>query len=317
MGATNPTAAKGDVDDNYYNVAAGQSALSDFASLIDDRDGAAVAGTFNRDGDRGIITATANAAADGPPSSGNSPKSKVTSFFDKLKAKVDETADLTCQVCRYESKCLSEFMRHQRTHNNDNDNDNSIAARQPAVRAANPTTLQQRPPVTAAELKSTRCQRCRKRCKTSTELMAHLATCRGIATAATVVNNNTSRPAAEESEVTRDQETTPQQHHPMENKIFVWNTALVPTSMDEITVTPIAEVSKIKTSPAKRDQEDEEKEKEKEKENDDDGDDDDGGGGGDDDDDDDEDTPVKSYRRYRSEGGRTLCRDENGIIFRR
>jgi len=156
-------------------------------------------------------------------------------------------------------------MRHQRTHNNDNDN--STAARQPVVKTENPTP-QQRPPVTAAELKSTRCQRCRKRCKTSTELMAHLATCQGIAT--TVVNNNTtSRPAAEESEVTLDQET-PQQHHPMENKIFVWNTALVPTSEDEITVTPIAEVPKIKTSPVKREQHDEEEKEKKEDDNDDD-----------------------------------------------
>jgi len=76
--------------------------------------------------------------------------------------------------------------------------------------------------------------------------MAHLATCRGTATVTTttVDNNNASRSAVEK---TGDQETA--QQHPMENKIFVWNPALVSTSVDEVTVTPAAEVPKVKASP--------------------------------------------------------------------
>lgn len=178
-----------------------------------------------------------------------SPKNKVTSFFDKLKAKVDETADLTCPVCRFESKCLSEFMRHQRTHNdNDADEDAADDASTTASTASTPhnrivfvdkndgeLSLQPPPPVTAAELKSTRCQRCRKRCKTSAELVVHLATCRGAATV--TVPNNVNRQvaifgsAADDKHTNDDQINIQQQQpqHPMENKIFVWNTAVIPT----------------------------------------------------------------------------------------
>jgi len=239
--------------DDYYSLAAGQSALSDFASIIDDTDCAP--GPFNCGPAFANATASGVETADrrrsssstGSSSTITSPKSKTASFFDKLKAKVDETADLTCSVCRYESKCLSEFMRHQRTHGDHEDGDaataavdvNGLKTEDHTVTAQERTTSTPPPPppppVTAAELKSTRCQRCRKRCKTSTELIVHLATCRGTTAAATTTAaaaiDSLSRPAAVKETVT--DEDRDMQQHPMENKIFVWNTSVVATPSGE------------------------------------------------------------------------------------
>lgn len=200
-------------------------------------------------------------------SSAASPKSKTASFFDKLKAQVDETVNLTCPVCRHESKCLSEYMRHKLTHKNgsddeyddvddvdaedvdDDDEDNVVTVaptvmpvdqieaavdRRACVVNGDGSSSRSPPPVTAAELKSTRCQRCRKRCKTSTELVTHLATCWGPPStvknpSATVTSNAPTRAEKIELDDGRSTEKMEQQqrHHPMENKIFVWNTPVV------------------------------------------------------------------------------------------
>jgi len=205
-------------DNDYYG--AGQSVLSDFASLIDDQDAAVTNRLF-------VDTSEDRSQRGGSSRSSASPKSKTAPFFDKLKAKVDETADLTCPVCRYESKCLSEFMRHQRVHGDDDEA--AAAAAAANNRSENASRSSPPPPVTAAELKSTRCQRCRKRCKTSAELVTHLATCRGSSAA---VARNPSPPSAAVVEPNDDSETG--QQHPMENRIFVWNTAAIPASRDEI-----------------------------------------------------------------------------------
>lgn len=269
-------------DDYYGNVAAGRSALSDFASLIDDQYDPAAAAAASNGANAAAAALVNGAAADrrrdggGPAAgSGASPKSKTASFFDKLKAKVDETADLTCPVCRYESKCLSEFMRHQRTHDGYYADDEPHNDKTPAETSTSSTTTaasppppppllelqqhrqqrQQPPPVTAAELKSTRCQRCRKRCKTSAELVVHLATCRGLgdvsAAAAAVVASAVAcvaanQRAAADATVDDDDDDRETLQHPMENKIFVWNTAVVSAPQEDeddrqsITVTPVA-----------------------------------------------------------------------------
>lgn len=221
-----------------------------------------------------IDTSTTDVGRRGSSSAGSSsatsPKCKTASFFDKLKAQVDETVNLTCPVCQYESKCLSEFMRHKLTHKNDSDDeyddvddvdvedvddddeDDVLTAaptvvpagqieeavdRRPCVVNGDGSSSRSPPPVTAAELKSTRCQRCRKRCKTSTELVTHLATCWGSPStvknlSAAVTSNAPTRTEKIELDDGRRAEKVEQQqqqqlHHPMENKIFVWNTPVV------------------------------------------------------------------------------------------
>lgn len=284
-------------NDYYDTPAAGQSALSDFASIIDDQcdqDNDGAAACKNDDANVTVVPkADRRPSGSSTGSSGTSPKSKTASFFDKLKARVDETADLTCLVCRYESKCLSEFMRHQRTHDTVvPDEEDPVTATAAAFTAApsrmvvtdNKTpdvTCPPAPPVTAAELKSTRCQRCRKRCKTSTELVVHLATCRGTCaatvTAATVINHPPDD-AVEENGTNNDEPEAEPEQHPMENKIFVWNMAAVPSPQheenettgivndcgddenDDITVTPVgrAKMPKIKVEVKREDEEAEE-----------------------------------------------------------
>ncbi|XP_050530086.1 uncharacterized protein LOC126899338 isoform X2 [Daktulosphaira vitifoliae] len=236
--------------------AARSSLLGDFVSLIDDEGFATPARkTALHDGD--------NAADPRCRSESGSPGSKSTassssssakrpsgsSFFDKLKAKVDETSNLVCPVCRHESKCLSEYMCHQRTHNDDDDDDDET---RPGEKA---------PFVSSLELKSTRCQHCRKRCKTSAELRVHLlSTCEAAAAAirAGVKRENAAVLAAESSAALIKDECHEDSgngdtkssmaaagdlggtnsengihQHPMENKIFVWNTVAPPPEKEE------------------------------------------------------------------------------------
>lgn len=245
-------------------AASGQSALSDFASLIDDnmddveneedngsdpqdqeRDEEVArfdeAGSSGFGGGDMFFGATDHRSVSGSPKSKTSetsvtsaasagPGKRGSSFFDELKAKVDGTSNLTCDVCGHESKCLSEHMCHQRTH--------------PQI------TKSVEKQLSAADLKSTRCQHCRKRCKTSAELVVHLNTvCRAAACKSgpkdeeAEIAKPASEPevvivagedACEEDEDCDDrngddvsqQQQSESAHHPMENKIFVWNTAV-------------------------------------------------------------------------------------------
>lgn len=158
-------------------------------------------------------------------------------------------------------------MCHQRTHDDDEDDvvDDDEASQHIIVVDKTEKSTMNPLPVTAAELKSTRCQRCRKRCKTSTELVVHLSTCRGSITKTAV--NSTFEPSVAEDGDDEDVQQLQQQQHPMENKIFVWNTtSALPTSPDNgeepssVTKTEIpisVEESDIKPPPEEQEQEEE------------------------------------------------------------
>lgn len=120
-------------------------------------------------------------------------KKKNASFFDKLKEKLmnsNESINLTCQYCGHESKCLTEAATHQK-----------ICGKE--------QTQQFQIPI--HNLSSTRCQHCRQRCKSSTDLLNHLQTC---AEAIKALQNNNIK----KSEYNKNEEP-----HPMENRVFVWN----------------------------------------------------------------------------------------------
>lgn len=131
-------------------------------------------------------------------------KRKNASFFDKLKEKLmtnSSDRDLSCNLCGFESKCLSEHLKHQKCHSEGDDDAHQ------------------------GELSSTRCQHCRHRCKTSTDLMLHLQSC-------TAIQNNqdpTFPTIKKEPEDIDDlgpkamNDEEQQEAHPMENKVFVWN----------------------------------------------------------------------------------------------
>lgn len=146
-------------------------------------------------------------------------KKKNASFFDKLKEKLltgnNEEQSLFCEMCGHESKCLSEAVAHQKRHS-DSSFQNDFEGQQ-----ENEVFL------SGAELSSTRCQHCRQRCKTSTDLINHLKSCKAFGAAQEVQNNNLeigefdiksegNDDNSEDVEKFDDEKT-------MENRVFVWN----------------------------------------------------------------------------------------------
>lgn len=150
---------------------------------------------------------------------------KKNSFFDQLKEKfgAGESCNLICSICGHESKCLSESLRHQKTHKGVESSMGSGAL------------------FSNADLSSTRCQYCRQRCKTSSDLLAHLKNC---AEANKALPDTINLDDDEGDEFTAEGEKMDfeegdgedefraeegfedgdgQIPHPMENKVFVWN----------------------------------------------------------------------------------------------
>nr|XP_018912996.1 PREDICTED: uncharacterized protein LOC109041199 [Bemisia tabaci] len=190
------------------------SALKDFASLFHEVDA--------KDPEAQTPRKT---TLDSPFKTGSKEVSKKggMSFFDTLKEKlmVDAGGDsMICQFCGHESKCLSELVRHQKLHKNcQEQNDNSSTSSTLSVPNGN-------------ELFSTRCQHCRQRCKTSLDLIQHLKSCTE-ARKKLLDEKEDEEPEGEEEgkldEMDMDDdpsekaESTSDEPHPMENKVFVWN----------------------------------------------------------------------------------------------
>ncbi|KRT82082.1 hypothetical protein AMK59_3433, partial [Oryctes borbonicus] len=126
------------------------------------------------------------------------------SFFDKFQAKLT-TNKLTCELCGHESKCLTESTAHQK-----------MCGKEPAQ-------IQYSIPVHTVS--STRCQYCRQRCKSSTDLLNHLQTC---SEALKRVKNESDCDAFK----LENEETLENGPHPMENRVFVWNNIEVPLDVE-------------------------------------------------------------------------------------
>ncbi|XP_073987296.1 uncharacterized protein isoform X2 [Rhodnius prolixus] len=158
-------------------------------------------------------------------------KKKNASFFDKLKEKLMTSAsesNLTCSYCGYEAKCLSEHMKHQRTHMLGTENGGGDS--EESSRGSNSQNAE-----IVDQLSSTRCQHCRTRFKTNASLLQHLPTC---------LANQTNLPATikiedEDPEEDEHQDEdddddddddhlglndNPDDFNSLENKVFIWNT---------------------------------------------------------------------------------------------
>lgn len=139
------------------------------------------------------------------------PKSNL-SFFDKLKEKlVTELADPNKLICRcgHVSKCLSESILHKK----------SCEARGDG--------FDQHLLNAMANKGSTRCQYCRHRCKSSADLMNHIQTCPD---APSNSEGSSKLVINEDDDLSMDEDETesigldgPNEPHPMENVVFVWN----------------------------------------------------------------------------------------------
>lgn len=140
-------------------------------------------------------------------------KKKNASFFDKLKEKLmtgaSEDCNLICENCGHESKCLSEAAAHQKRHNK-NENEGHVE---------NDIVL------SGAELSSTRCQHCRQRCKTSTDLINHLKSCKAFGAAYDQQIKMEEQEKQDEASMEEDEEPDKPDstENSMENRVFVWN----------------------------------------------------------------------------------------------
>ncbi|CAG9814202.1 unnamed protein product [Phaedon cochleariae] len=160
----------------------------------------------------------------------SSPKSKFTdvvfkqknaSFFDSLREKLElgtgGSSNLTCNICGHESKCLTEQAKHQKSCGKE-------AGKAPNV-------------IPMHNISSTRCQACRQRCKSSTDLYNHLQACPEAIRAQSLIPKEEVDSESEGElkididggQVPEEEETKP---HPMENKVFVWNDILVPMDIE-------------------------------------------------------------------------------------
>ncbi|XP_014247772.1 zinc finger protein Xfin-like isoform X2 [Cimex lectularius] len=201
-------------EENLNNISH-NSSLKDFASLIGDE------------------FSTADSSLENSTNLSESDKKlpevfkrKNASFFDKLKEKLMTSANesnLTCSYCGHEAKCLSEHMKHQRTHMQGDVDEQSENSRE--SRHHSP------------ELSSTRCPHCRHRFKLSADLVTHLQACPEANNQAVKIKieqedeeeeeeeeeNEHDENEQEDNQGTEDKKLQEPQAHPMENKVFVWN----------------------------------------------------------------------------------------------
>lgn len=136
---------------------------------------------------------------------------KKGSFFDELRKKLigsnptgSEDKNLVCR-CGYEAKTLSDLIIHQKMCDKQEMNFASSA------------------------LSSTRCQFCRVRFKTSQDLMSHMQKC-AVKAQSILEFIDSSSEANGDEKMTMDDDMSdeavidnPNERHPMENRVFVWN----------------------------------------------------------------------------------------------
>lgn len=136
---------------------------------------------------------------------------KKSSFFDVLRKKLiegnptgSEDKNLVCK-CSYEAKTLSDLIIHQKV------------CKRPDLS------------LSPASLGSTRCQYCRVRFKTSQDLLSHIQKCPGAQSMIECLDSSSEANGDEKMTAMEDYMSdeaaidNPNERHPMENRVFVWN----------------------------------------------------------------------------------------------
>lgn len=140
-------------------------------------------------------------------------KKKNTTFFDKLKEKLitnsGDTENLMCK-CLYEAKSLSDLIIHQKI---------CSKAQEKFLSPGNGSNA----------MNSTRCQFCRHRCKSNADLQQHLQQCAHSRSPIECLDSSSDANGDDKSgtpDYMSDDEAmidNPNEPHPMENRVFVWN----------------------------------------------------------------------------------------------
>lgn len=137
-------------------------------------------------------------------------KKKNSTFFDDLRKKLikgNEDKNLVCK-CSYEARTLSDLIIHQKMCGNGNHPEK----------------------VHSPALGSTRCQYCRQRCKSSQDLAIHLQNCSEAQSVIECLDSSSETGHNDDKVTTMDDYMSdeaaidnPNERHPMENRVFVWN----------------------------------------------------------------------------------------------
>lgn len=150
-------------------------------------------------------------------------KKSNSSFYEKLKEKLGgglgDPDKLECR-CGHVSKCLSESILHKKSCEGraEHQDSNSLAA-------------------VSSMLSSSRCQYCRHRCKSSVDLMLHQQTCKpkfinnSVEKANNHVDDEDDEDGEEEESMDEAMVDNPNEPHPMENIVFVWNNIMAKSGL--------------------------------------------------------------------------------------
>ncbi|XP_061389161.1 uncharacterized protein LOC133324332 [Musca vetustissima] len=150
------------------------------------------------------------------------------SFFDKIKFSNTTNENLICP-CGHMAKCLSESIIHRKSctyghddidlDDEDHDEDGEEGRLEIDFNEDDECDKQSQSALNLSVTGSTRCQHCRHRCKSSADLLNHLKIC-------SEANSRCGDSLSGESSVGSRLmmgDGSGQQHHPMENRVFVWN----------------------------------------------------------------------------------------------
>ncbi|XP_058977232.1 uncharacterized protein LOC101894034 isoform X1 [Musca domestica] len=159
---------------------------------------------------------------------------KSGSFFDKIKFSTTTNENLICP-CGHMAKCLSESIIHRKSctfghddidlDDEDHDEDGEEGRLEIDFNEDDECDKQSQSALNLSVTGSTRCQHCRHRCKSSADLLNHLKIC-------SEANSRCGDSLSGESSIggggsgrlmMGDGDHQQQSHHPMENRVFVWN----------------------------------------------------------------------------------------------
>ncbi|XP_075153847.1 uncharacterized protein LOC142227275 isoform X3 [Haematobia irritans] len=165
---------------------------------------------------------------------------KTGSFFDKIKSSSTTNENLICP-CGHMAKCLSESIIHRKSctflplsgaddidlDDEDHDEDGEEGRLEIDFNDDEDCDKQSHSALNLSVTGSTRCQHCRHRCKSSADLLNHLKICSEANSrcgdSVSGESFNGSRSVMGTGSGADNDATSGDNHHPMENRVFVWN----------------------------------------------------------------------------------------------
>lgn len=239
-----PISKEGDTILNLTtDLAASRSSLSDIASMFFnekqisemlqplDKSAETMAGTASQ------LSPTTTITSSSAASSKSLLTRKTGSFFDKIKSSTTTNENLICS-CGHMAKCLSESIIHRKTctflslsgnddidlDDEDHDEDGDEGRLEIDFNEDDECDKQSHSALNLSVTGSTRCQHCRHRCKSSADLLNHLKICsEANSRCGDSLSGDSCAGGSRGMMGDSGGATGGGDHHPMENRVFVWN----------------------------------------------------------------------------------------------